>query len=186
MTDQGQLSPLAIGVVFAVVIAMMNLGVQGWEQDTLEYEPPTDLEQRLRDAIWEEVDDERAERNRTAAIRGSSPRGTAQTTARELTTRAYFDAPTAIGLQSGEAALPNAKGFCDRVPAKLTVNASGWGDRSVSNETIHAVGDRVVDLFGTHTEQPIILRSNEFSHGMGVAVDGEQIYVVYRTCNLGY
>ena len=31
-----------------------------------------------------------------------------------------------------------------------------------------------------------IYRANGYAHGVGVAVDGDAVYVVYRTCNLGY
>jgi hypothetical protein len=188
MSDQGQLGLFTIGIIFAVVFAAMTLSLQGWKDSYREYDQPSDLEQRLRAHAWAAFDEARADRNLSDATRGSSPQTAAHMTAQALVERDYFENGTAVGRQPGQPQLPNAKGFCQQVPATVTVDRPDWNTtdgQRIGNETTRAVADHIVGLFADH-DRPTFTRSNTFSHGFGVAVDGSEIYAVYRTCNLGY
>jgi hypothetical protein len=102
----------------------------------------------------------------------------------------YFAEPTAAGLRTdANRTLPNRMGFCYQTPVKLTVTEPGWtpdAGRALSDEVTQAVAERVTDLLASVDGPDVISQSNEQKHGLGVAVDGDVVYVVYRTCNLGY
>jgi hypothetical protein len=202
---RGRISPLAIGAIFVVVFAGMHVGVQYARGDLLDRAAPTDRETRLRAQVWDVVDERRADRGLDPAQRDTSTRVGAQRTARRLAAVDYFEDPTAAGVRpAANDALPTPKGFCYRTPARLAVTASGWdaapdGDGDEAAERTHdhdrghasaavvrRVAERIVDLFEHDAGTDVLSRSNGQKHGIGVAVDGDVVYVVYRTCNLGY
>ncbi|MFB6192285.1 MAG: hypothetical protein ABEI11_03070 [Haloarculaceae archaeon] len=191
MTDpRGRLSYLAIGTIFLVVLGSMHLGVQYSRGELLEREPPSDLELDLRDAVRAAADAERADRGLAPARRETSTTVGAQAAATALAGMDYFAAPTAAGVRpaAGEP-LPNGKGFCHQLPAKLTVSRPGWpadGGEPVADATIRAVTGRLVELFDRADGVDALGRPNTYTHGIGIAVRGDVVYAVYRTCNLGY
>ena len=136
------------------------------------------------------LDAARAERGLDPAQRGVSARVIARSTASELAGMDYYRAPTAVGLRpETNPPLPNRKGFCYQLPAKLTVDRPGWpasGEASVPPRTLRAVARDVVELFERHDGVDVLRRTNSHKHGIGVAIRGDVVYVVYRTCDLGY
>lgn len=184
------LSYLAIGTILLVVVGSMHLGIQFSRGELLDREPPTALETELRDALRSAVDAARAERGLDPAQRGVSARVTAQATASELAGMDYYREPTAVGLRpETNPPLPNQKGFCYQLPAKLTVDRPGWsdgGEASVPPQTLRAVARDVVGLFARNDGVDVLRRTNSHKHGLGVAVRDGVVYVVYRTCDLGY
>ena len=185
--DSGRTSLLAVATILVIVVGGMDLGLAYSRGELLQSESLTSTEEGLRADVWAAVNERRAGRGLGPAIRGSSPQRDAQDTARELTAMDYFEKPTAVGLRPGAGTqLPNRKGLCYQVPLKLTVTDSGWdGGESVSPAVSRAVAGDVVRLLGSH-EIDVLDRPNDHRHGLGVAVDGDVVYAVYRTCNLGY
>lgn len=189
-THRGGLSGLAIGAIFLVVFTAMWGGVQYARGDLIDHEPPTELETQLRADVWDAVNEQRAARGLDPAQRDTATRQGAQETAVQLVATGYFAEPTAAGLRAdANRTLPNRMGFCYQTPVKLTVTEPGWSpdaDRPPSEEVTRAVAGRVADLLASTDGPNVITQSNEQKHGLGVAVDGGVVYVVYRTCNLGY
>jgi hypothetical protein len=189
-SQRGGLSGLAIGAIFVVVFTAMWGGVQYARGDLFDHEPPTDLETQLRTAVWDAINERRAAHGLDPAQRDTATRQGARETAVQLVTIQYFAEPTAAGLRpDANRTLPNRMGFCYQTPAKLTVTEPGWPpdvDRPRSDEVTRAVADRVADLLTSIDGPDVVTQSNEQKHGLGVAVDGDVVYVVYRTCNLGY
>lgn len=182
--ERGRISLLAIVTIFVVVLASMQLGLAYSRGEVLQPDPRTDVEAQLHADVWEAVNAERTDRGLDAAQRGSSPRRAAQSTARALVTMDYFRAPTAVGVRTTGPPLPNRMALCEQVPAKHTVAHPGWnGGEGVSPEASRAVAATVTRLLA---EEGALGRPNDHRHGLGVAVDGDVVYVVYRTCNLGY
>lgn len=184
--ERGQISPLAIVTIFVVVLGSMHLGLAYSRGEVLQYEPPTGGEAQLQAAVWDAVNAERAERGLGPALRGSDPQRAAQDTARALVTMDYFEESTAVGVRTPGPPLPNRKGLCYQVPVKLTVTRPEWnGGEDVSTEVRRSVAEDVIRLLASD-EVDVLTRPNDHRHGLGVAVDGDVVYAVYRTCNLGY
>jgi len=184
---RGRLSPLAVAAIFVVVLGSMQFGLAYSRGEILRQEPLTDAEERLRAELRAAADAERAAAGLEPARRGESPRQAAQETARALVGMDYFGAPTGVGVRpDADPPLPNRKGLCYRVPAKLTVDHPGWdGGEDPSSAASRAVAERLVGLLGT-ANVGVLTRPNDHRHGLGVAIDGDVVYAVYRTCNLGY
>jgi hypothetical protein len=184
----GRLSLLAIGTIFLVVFGAMHAGVQYSRGELLERDPADPLEEQLRAELWVAVNAERADRGLDPAQRDASVRVTAQSTAGQLAAVNYYEEPTAAGIRAGTDGLPNRVGLCDQLPAKLTVDHPGWttDEEDVPAAVTRDVARRMTELLATGAEVDLVGRTNTYKHGIGVAVDGDAVYVVYRTCNLGY
>jgi hypothetical protein len=193
-SSRGRISLLAIGTIFLVVFGAMHLGVQYASGELETYEEPTALETALRAAVWDAVNERRAARGLDPAQRDAATRAGAQEAARQLVTTEYFAEPTAVGIRSGANQSLPTMGFCYLTPAKLTTEAplvtgataSGGSEPGADGAATGAVAERVVALLASDDGGDVFSRSNEHKHGIGVAVDGRVVYVVYRTCNLGY
>jgi hypothetical protein len=186
---RGRLTPLAIGTIFLVVFGAMHLGVQHSRGELLDRDPPSELERQLHAELWAAADAARADRGLDPAQRDTSVRTAARETAGRLASVDYFAAPTAAGVRpEAEGMLPDRVGLCDRLPAKLTVTEPGWtpGDGDVPAALLRSVARRAVDLLASAGPVDLLGRTNTYKHGIGVAIDGDAVYVVYRTCNLGY
>lgn len=187
---RGRLSLLAIVAVFLVVFGTMYAGVEYARGDLIDREEPSDLEQQLGDGVRQAVDEARTDRGLDPVQPDTSTRVEARATAVRLTAMDYFAGPTAVGLRpDADGSLPNTKGLCGRIPLKLTVvhpawNASDGG--AVPEAVTRHVAGRVVDLYASDAETDVLGRSNAQQHGIGVAVEGSVVYVVYRLCSLGY
>lgn len=183
----GGLGLLTISAIFVVVLGTMQLGVLYTEGKFPPRDPPSETEQQLRAAVWERVDAVRAERGQSPVDPDTGVQTTARATAVSLTERTYFDpdAPTAVGLQPDQA-LPESKGLCRRLPAKLTVDDPDWGPDGVPPAVRTAVATRVVALLAENGPPDLLDPADGEQVGLGVAVDGDTVYVVYRACSLGY
>jgi hypothetical protein len=187
---RGRLSLLAIVTIFLVVFGTMYAGVEYARGDLIDREEPSELERQLGDHVREAVDEARADRGLEPAQSDTSTRVEARATAVRLTTMDYFVEPTAVGVRpDADGSLPNTKGLCRRVPLKLTVTHPAWNaseGATVPDAVTRHVADRVVDLYANDAGTDVLGRSNAQQHGIGVAVEGNVVYVVYRLCNLGY
>lgn len=193
-SSRGRISLLAIGTIFLVVFGTMHLGVQYASGELETYEEPTAEETALRAVVWDAVNERRAARGLDPAQRDAATRAGAQEAARQLAATEYFTEPTAVGIRSGANQSLPTMGFCYLTPAKLTTNAtdvtgvtvSGGSASTADGVATGAVAERVVSLLASDDGGSAFGRSNEHKHGIGVVVDGNVVYVVYRTCNLGY
>jgi hypothetical protein len=193
-SSRGGLSLLAIGTIFVVVFAAMYGGVQYARGELIDHEPASALETELRDDLWDVINDERATRGLDPAQRDSATRAGAQETAGRLTTMAYFGEPTAAGIRpEADEPLPNRMGFCYQTPVKLTVEPTAGGENGadadrhgVAGVPTRIVAEQVVELLASDASTDVFSRSNDQKHGLGVVVSGDVVYVVYRTCALGY
>lgn len=185
MARGDRLSLLAIVTIFLVVIGTMHVGIQYSRGELFDHELASDLESDLRTAMWTRIDSERAELGRDPAQREANIRLEAQNTARQLQRMDYFGTDTAVGVPDGRS-LPNEQPLCQQIPAKYTVTAEEWmPSGNVSEKTVQDVANRTAALFAREGLD-VYRVPNDHRHGLGVAVDGNVVYVVYRYCNLGY
>lgn len=181
---RGGLSYLAIATIFLAVLGTMWAGSQYADGELLDREPPTELESQFRVAIWEAVTGDS-----DAGGRDTTVRVAAQDTAAELATGDYFANATAVGLDGDPPdSIAKTKGLCARTPVRLAVRdprvtASG---AAVPEPVARDVAERVARLLAEHGERTAFNRAGDYQQGVGVAVRDDAVYVVFRTCNLGY
>lgn len=162
---RGQLSLQTIAAIFVVVFASIYGGVQLSKGELLPPDTTTDEEDRLRDAIWGELNDRREARGIEPMPRDRFMRGTAQDTTETLAAEWGVDE---------EPTLTNNRLFCTQVPVRTTVDASASRD-----ETAAAVADALVTADETET---LFRPSGQFRAGMGIARENGTVYAVYRSC----
>lgn len=175
---RGGLGRLAIVAVFAVVLGTMQFGLAYSRGEILSQDPLTGAEERLHADLWGAVPNGRT--------RGSNPRGEGRARAGPHRTRPGRWSGGTTSDRRRPPPLPNRKGLCYRVPARLTVTHPGWdGGEDPSRAASRAVAARLTELLAG-AEVGVLTRPNDHRHGIGVAVDGDVVYAVYRACNLGY
>jgi hypothetical protein len=162
---RGQLSLLTIAAIFVVVFAFMYGGVQFSKGELLPADTTTDAEDRLRDAVWEELDERRTAQGLDPMPRDRFMRGTAQDTTDTLAAEWEAD---------GEPTLTNHRLFCTQVPARTTPDPSATTD-----ETAEAVAAALVAADETDA---VFRPSGQFRAGMGIARANGTVYAVYRSC----
>jgi len=181
---RGGLSYLAIGTIFVVVLGGMWAGIQYSEGELLDREQPTDLEQQFRAAMWDLTTDDGGGGGQDVSVRV-----TAQETATELAAGEYFASETAVGLPGDTPdPLTKTKGLCSRTLVKLTVSDPIWNGSgaAVPEPVARNVTGQVVRLLDEHGARADFSRAVEDQRGIGVAVRGNTVFTVFRTCNLGY
>lgn len=184
------ISLLAITTIFVVVLGTMHVGVQYSRGEIERYEGPNAVESQVRSDVWTSVNAVRADRGLDPAQRDASTRTQARDTARWLANTSYFEEPTAAGVKPGtERSLPNRMALCRQFPLKVTVGDvdSRVGENATFPSSVsRSIASRVTDLLATAFDVDVLGRTNEHKHGVGVVVRGDAVFVVYRTCNLGY
>lgn len=163
--SRAQLSPLTIATIFVVVFAFIYGGVQLSNGELLPDDTTTDAEDRLRDAVWEELNERRAARGLAPMPNDRFVRGTAQDTT---------DTLAAEWGPGEEPTLTNHRLFCTQVPARVDTASSAPTD-----EAAVAVADALVAADRTET---LSRPPGQFRAGMGIARQNGTVYVVYRSC----
>jgi hypothetical protein len=171
----GQLDPLDIGAIFVVVFAAIFGFVQFSEGELLPPDTTDEREDRLRTAVWAELDERRDAQGLDPMPRDRFTRGIAQDTTDTL----LDDWPE--GDTSGfpgrpNATLPNHRLFCTQLPVRV---AAGNVSTPPSEATVTAVADAIAAA----DEDDVRFRpSTRFRAGMGIAVRDGTVYAVYRSC----
>lgn len=162
---RGQLSLLTIAAIFVVVFASMYGGVQLSKGQLLPDDTTTDAEDRLRDAVWEELDDRREARGIDPMPRDRFVRGTAQDTT---------DTLVAEWGPAEQPPLTNHRLFCTQVPVRTTLD----GEQS-TDEVAATVAAALVAADETDA---LFRPPGQFRAGMGIAHENGTVYAVYRSC----
>lgn len=170
---QGQIGLFTITSIFVVVFALMYGGVQFANGELIPDRELDDDEQRIRAAVWHEVEQLRAEAGRPAAIRSRYHQVAAQGTAIRVAD-ADRSEPFA-GAISGPSTddLPNGGPFCSQVAVSVTAEAK-------SPERIASQALR--DLTAVDGGRAVLLRGDGYVNGIGVVRSESDVYVVYRSC----
>ena len=178
---QGHLSVFSIAVIFLFVFAMMYQAVEFAENPNLPEDPAEDSEKLARTAVWERVNQYRAEHDRFTASSVERVQIDAQRTAEQLAEEGQLSGPIASGTGiSGELRLPNPGARCtqfavpvdvqsvDTVPVPMTVRDE------IATEAL--AGFESVDSIDVLTRGPWA------NNGIGVAITEDTAYVTYRSC----
>lgn len=173
MATGGRLDALTIAAVFVVVFAGMYAGVELREGELLPPDTTTAEEDRLRTAVWGELDERRAARGLAPMPRDRFVRGVAQDTVEAVVARDPGGTGTP-GATVDVAGLPNGRLFCSR-----TVVAVPAANGTATPGTAAAVADALAAAEGS---EAIYRSPARFRAGMGIAVHGETVYAVYRSC----
>lgn len=187
-TRRGGLDKLTIGAIFVVVFAGLYGGALLWEGELLPPDTTTEAEDDLRDAVWAELNDRRAARGEEPMPQDRGARSIAQDTvdtllAERTTTDRNGSRESAeddeFGATPGsDGRLPNTRPYCAQVPARTEVTNLSSKPRNVTAEAVADALERADDT-GILSRPP-----SNFRNGLGIAVRGDTVYVVYRSCEL--
>lgn len=164
----GQLSLLTIGAIFLVVFGLIQGGAQLAEGELLPETTTTESEERLRAAVWDELNERRAAAGHAPMPRDRFVRGIAQGTTDDLVAALAADDGNRT---VGEVPLSNSRLHCTQVPVAVP--------HGEVNGTAAAVATALEAAAG-----PVVLSRSPalFDAGMGIHVREDVVYVVYRSC----
>ena len=171
----GKLDLIDIGAIFVVVFVAISGFVQFSEGELLPPDTTDEREERLRTAVWQELDDRRVARGLDPMPRDRFTRGIAQDTTDALL--ADWPAGNASGFPGRpNATLPNHRLFCAQLPVRVPVG-------NVSTPPSEATVTAVADAIAAADEDDTRFRpATRFRAGMGIAVRNDTVYAVYRSC----
>lgn len=179
---QGHLSVVAIGIVFMLVFGVMYQVVEFAEDPDLPEDPAEDAEKLVRAAVWERVNEYRADRDRFIASTTAEVQIEAQQTAEQLAAEGELAAALASGSGiTDEPRLPNPGARCTQfaVPVDLTESDSV----PVPMPVRHEIADRAVAGFQSLDTIAVLERGPWANNGVGVALTNDTAYVTYRSCS---
>jgi hypothetical protein len=171
----GQLDLIDIGAIFVVVFLAIAGVVQFSEGELLPPDTTDEREDRLRAAVWQELDERRITQERDPMPRDRFIRGIAQDTTDTLL-EDWPDGDTSGFPGRPNATLPNHRLFCTQLPVRVRVG-------NVSSPPSEATVTAVADAIAAADEDDVRFRpATRFRAGMGIAVRDGIVYVVYRSC----
>jgi len=190
----GALDPLDIAAVFVVVFALMYGGVQFTRGELLPEDRNDARETQLRYAVWDALNDNRTEQGYAVLDPNDTDTDKAhgvQDVAERLAADGYFgnvseghptDEPAA------QSAVTTGTVLCEQAPAMTTVTDPAWNDTAsderVDGDLADSVGARLATLLLKGYGPDVAYRGPSFSNRIGLEVDGQQVYVVYRSCTV--
>ena len=172
----GDLHLLTIATIFLVVFATMWGGVQHSRGQLLPDDRIDAGERAVRDALWTHLAAWRAAEGLEPAQRAQRSTLAAQTTANASVTGppASSTRPTRTG-----------SGRCSQLLVRHTVADPRWSD-AAGEPPAPAVADAVAgELLSTLVaadDTGVLRRTGTFWTAIGVAADGDELVVVYRSC----
>ena len=182
----GQIPLSSIGVIFVLVFAGMYGAVQFAEGDLLSENPADIREREVANALWTIVSSWRADRNLQSATRVERVRIEAQETAELLESEGRsIDAVAAGPASKDSTSLPNGHAECDQLATSVAVPPPGYDDvatKTVSMQVSEDVAAKAFAKLRTVDSAGVLDRSSRSMNGVGVAIDGDRAYVVYRSC----
>lgn len=167
-TSSGRLDPLTIGAIFVVVLGSMYAAVLFSEGELFPPDTTDGAEDALRDATWAELNDRRAAEGLDRLPQDRYERGLAQDTVETLVAEHGANATN----RPPDERLPNAQIVCTQLPASAPVSGA---DRNV---TAAALADELMAAGDSVLLRP----SARFSAALGIVIDDDTAYVVYRSC----
>lgn len=181
----GDLSLLTIGAIFVVVFTAMWAGVQYSRGELVPEETMDARERQLRVALWTTLRQWRADRGLDPVQKTPRVTSAAQEAANE-----FADGNRSAGgmtdTRSPEAPQPAGRAWCSQVPIQYTVSHPKWNETAGSQAKISPIADAVSDavfpVLVAADETGLLRRTGAFLNGIGVVADGNELYVVYRSC----
>lgn len=172
----GDLHLLTIATIFLVVFATMWGGVQHSRGQLLPDDRIDAGERAVRDALWTRLAEWRAAEGLEPAQRAQRSTLAAQTIANASVTRS--PASTDDLRSSGS-------GRCSRLLVRHTVADPRWSDAAGATPTpavADAVADELLSALVAADDTGVLRRTGTFWTAIGVAADGDELVVVYRSC----
>ncbi|WP_318570824.1 hypothetical protein [Salinigranum marinum] len=173
----GDLHLLTIATIFLVVFAAIWGGVQHSRGQLLPDDRIDAGEQRVRDALWTRLAEWRAAEGLQPAQRAQRSTLAAQTIANASITGPSSIDGTPAGIGSGR---------CSQLLVRHTVADPRWADATRDGTPTPAVADAVAgELFSALVaadDTGLLRRTGTFWTAIGVAADGDELVVVYRSC----
>lgn len=170
-TREAGLHPLAVGVIFFLVFALMYNGLPLSLAEFAPRDTTTDAEDRLADAVWAELNDRRTASGLSTMPSDRFAGGVAQDTTDALAAAA---GPGDPGAAVRNVSLTNHRLECTQIPVGVT--------RDPEASTAETAA-RIADAFAATDRQPVFDRpKTRFRAGLGVAVEGDRAFAVYRSC----
>ncbi len=179
---QGQLSVFAIAVIFVFVFGAMYQVVEFAEDPDLPEDPAEDTEKLIRAAVWERVNDYRADQDRFAASTTAQVEIDAQKTAERLAAEGRLRGPLASGTGiTDDPLLPNPGARCTQfaVPVEVSETDTVPVPMTVRDE----IADQALAGFQELDSIAVLERGPWANNGIGVAIDDSTVYVTYRSCS---
>lgn len=169
---RGRLDPLTIGAIFVVVLTLMYGGIQFSEGELLPPDTTNATEDRLRGAIWTELNERRSAAGVDSLPHNRFARGIAQDTADTLVQQGGLNA-------TDDTRLPNHRPFCTQIPARVEVSALPGDDLTTD---VNGSASIVADALVAEQRAPLFRPRGRFRAGLGIAVHDGAVTVVYRSC----
>lgn len=179
---QGHLSAFAIAIIFVLVFGSMYQVVEFAEDPDLPEDPAEETEKLVRAAVWERVNDFRADQDRFAASTTAQVQIEAQKTAERLAAEGSLREPLASGSGiTDDPRLPNPGARCTQfaVPVEVSETDTVPVPMTVRN----AIADQAVAGFQDLDTIEVLERGPWANNGIGVALDDSRAYVTYRSCS---
>jgi hypothetical protein len=175
----GNLHLLTVATIFLVVFATMWGGVQHSRGELLPDDRIDAGEQQVRDALWTRLAEWRAAEGLEPAQRAQRSTFAAQTIANASVTAARSPA-SPDGLRSPDS------GRCSQLLLRHTVADPRWsdaaGDDTLPPVVADAVAGELLSALVAADDTGLLRRTGTFWTAIGVAADGDELVVVYRSC----
>lgn len=164
------LHPVAVGVIFFLVFAIMYNGVPLSLAEFAPRDTTTDEEDRLADAVWADLNEHRTAGGADPMPADRFTAAVAQDTTDDLATSVGGGAPaTAVR----NATLANRRLECTQVAVGVTLDGASTAEAA----------SHLADAFAATDRGPVFDRpTTRFRAGLGVAVEGDRAFAVYRSC----
>lgn len=179
---QGHLSAVTVAVIFVLVFGGMYQVVEFAQDPDLPEDPAEDTEKLVRAAVWERVNDHRAEAGLFAASTTAQVEIEAQQTAERLAAEGALAGPIASGSGfTNEPVLPNPGARC--VQFAVPVEVSQTDSVPVPVAVRDDIADQALSGFREVDTNEVLERGPWANNGIGVAIDDSMAYVTYRSCS---
>lgn len=180
---QGQFTLFTIVVIFLMVFVGMFEAYEYAQDPDLPTDTADEQERAARAAIWASVNEWRSANGRYQAPRTDEVEIAAQTTAELLAENASIMGPVAsgTGIQAGFV-LPNAGARCTQYATVVPLSDLGASGDDLTAAHRDRLGDRALEDFRSVDEISVLTRPTWANNGVGVAIQDDNVYVVYRSC----
>lgn len=180
---QGDLSILTIVLIFAFVFGAMFQAWESYQNPGLPQDTADADEKVVRETVLRMVNDWRGENNRFPTPTTGEDILEAQQTAELIPRDGTFTGPriSGSGYESGPD-LPNPGPKCTQMAVAIPLSADEVTDDGLTEAAVDRVGAEAVEGFKSVDESGILTRRVWATSGVGVEIQNQTAYVVYRSC----